>query len=252
MSLQGRKILVTGASTGIGAATAETLVNAGAVVVGTYRTGEPHPTRLVTAGVEVMIPVDFTDRPAVDAALSTVAEHGPFDGIVNNAGTFESETWDELTLQSWDRVLDVNLRAVLAVTKALTPSMASGGSIVNISSIEARIGSYSYISYSASKAALISLTRSLAVVLGSRGIRVNSISPGWIDTGLPAEDARDAIALTPLGRTGEPHDVADLIMFLLSDNASFITGANHVIDGGYTQVDAILNRELHGAWPTDR
>jgi NAD(P)-dependent dehydrogenase (short-subunit alcohol dehydrogenase family) len=243
MSVSHKRILVTGASRGIGRATAELLVNSGAEVVGTYNTHKHEADELLASGVSEMIAVNFADRAMTEAALAGLAEKPPFDGIVNNAGIIEFEKWEELTLDSWDRTFDVNLRAVLATTRALSDSMPAGSSIVAIASTNGLIGSFASIAYSASKAALINLTRSLADVLGSSGIRVNAISPGWIDTGMSTKESYEATQIAPLGRNGKPEEVAELVKFLLSDAAAFITGANIVIDGGYTSVDPIMKME---------
>lgn len=243
MPFENKRILVTGASKGIGMAIAEALVEAGATVVGTYNTGARGAEELLAAGVAEMIHVDLTDRAQTAEVLATLATKAPLDGIVNNAGIIEFEKWDEMTLESWDRVFDVNVRAILATTMALGKLMPSGSSIVNVASTDGLIGSYSSISYSASKAALINLTKSLADVLGSSNVRVNAVSPGWIDTGMSTEESYEATQLTPLGRNGAPRDVAELVMFLLSDSAAFVTGGNYVIDGGYTGVDSIMKKE---------
>jgi NAD(P)-dependent dehydrogenase (short-subunit alcohol dehydrogenase family) len=243
MSFNNKRILVTGASRGIGRAIAESLVVQGAEVIGTYNTGKQEADQLVSAGVREMVQVDFANRDQTAQILLQLAKSPPFNGIVNNAGTIAFEKWDDLTLDSWDRVFDVNLRATLSTVKELSGSMPHGSSIVVIASTDGLIGSFSSISYSASKAALINLTKSLANVLGESGIRVNAISPGWVDTGMSTEESYEATQLTPLGRNGAPEDVAKLTNFLLSDNSSFITGGNFVVDGGYTCVDSIMKKE---------
>jgi NAD(P)-dependent dehydrogenase (short-subunit alcohol dehydrogenase family) len=120
--------------------------------------------------------------------------------------------------------------------------MPAAGSIVNIASTDAYVGSFRSIAYSASKAALLSVTRSLANVLGPHGVRVNAVTPGWVDSGI-LTDTYGAATLTPLGRNGSPGDIANVVAFLLSSEAAFITGASIVADGGYTGVDYFMNKE---------
>ncbi|MER6766115.1 MULTISPECIES: SDR family NAD(P)-dependent oxidoreductase [Amycolatopsis] len=243
MEFSGGRVLVTGASRGIGRAVAELLVREGVSVVGTYNSGNQEAAELTGLGVVEMVRVDFADRAETARVLADLAASGPFNGIVNNAGAIEFERWGEFTLESWDRVFDINLRAVLSVTTTLTKSMPPGGSIVNLASKDGMIGTYASMSYSASKAALINLTRSLANVLGPAGIRVNAVSPGWADTGMSTEPSIEAGQLTPLGRNARPEEIAEVIKFLLSDASSFVSGANYLVDGGYTGVDLIMKKE---------
>ncbi|UMP07476.1 SDR family oxidoreductase [Amycolatopsis sp. EV170708-02-1] len=219
------------------------LCNAGARVVGTFRTGVEEARELARCGVEEMVQVDFADRDSTSAWIDALAGSEPFHGIVNNAGAIEFEKWEDLSLESWDRVFDINLRTVLAVTKVLSGTMPPGGSIVNVTSKDGMIGTYASLSYSASKAALINLTKSLANVLGPAGIRVNAVSPGWADTGMSTEPSLEAGRMTPLGRNARPEEVAEVIKFLLSDASSFVSGANYLVDGGYTGVDLIMKKE---------
>lgn len=238
-----KRVLVTGASRGIGRAVALMLAQAGAHVVGTFSTGKNEADELLAMGIGEMVKVNFADRAATAEVLAELAASDPFRGIVNNAGAIEFEKWEELTLESWDRVFDINLRAALAVTRTLSGSMSSGGAIVNITSKDGLIGTYASLSYSASKAALLSLTKSLANVLGPKGIRVNAVSPGWADTGMSTEPSLEAGRMTPLGRNARPGEVAEVVKFLLSDASSFVSGANYAVDGGYTGVDVIMKKE---------
>lgn len=235
--------LVTGASKGIGRAIAEDLVRSGRRVIGTYNTGQGDVSELIDAGVHEMVHLDLLAHSDSQDVLEQLANKYRFSGIVNNAGTIEFGKWPEPGIDSWDRVFSVNLRGPMLVVTCLDQSLLNGASIVNIASTDGMIGSYASLSYSASKAGLINLTRSLANVYGPRGIRVNAISPGWINTGMSTEESMSAAALTPLGRNGGPEEVARLATFLMSPQAAFITGANVVIDGGYTGVDSIMKAE---------
>jgi NAD(P)-dependent dehydrogenase (short-subunit alcohol dehydrogenase family) len=147
-----------------------------------------------------------------------------------------------MTLDAWDRTMAVNVTAPLILAQAIGPRISAGGSIVNIASTDAYVGSFQGIAYSASKAALLSLTRSLANVLGPHGVRVNAVTPGWVDSGI-LNESYAAAALTPLGRNGSPEDIAKVVAFLLSSEAAFITGASIVADGGYTGVDYFMKKE---------
>ncbi|MDR7083700.1 NAD(P)-dependent dehydrogenase (short-subunit alcohol dehydrogenase family) [Arthrobacter ginsengisoli] len=165
-----------------------------------------------------------------------------FDALVNNAGVLEKEAFGKFSLDAWDRAFEVNVTAPLILSQEIGLHMGPGGSIVNIASTDAFICSFRSIAYSASKAALLSVTRSLANVLGPRGVRVNAVTPGWIDNGI-TEESYEAASLTPLGRNGTPDDIAKLVAFLLGADASFVNGASIVADGGYTGVDYFMKKE---------
>ncbi|MDQ0734489.1 SDR family NAD(P)-dependent oxidoreductase [Arthrobacter agilis] len=237
-----RTVLVTGGARGIGRAIAEHLAEQGWMVVATYNASADEAMVLHhTHGVEVRR-LDLADRAAVLDFARSIREEYVLDALVNNAGVLEKEPMASLTLEAWDRSFAVNVTAPLMLAREIGLHMSPGGSIVNIASTDASTGSFRGIAYSASKAALLSVTRSLGNVLGPHGVRVNAVSPGWIDSGT-MDEPYEAAGLTPLGRNGRPDDIADVVAFLLSDSASFITGASLVVDGGYTGVDYFMKKE---------
>lgn len=238
--------LVTGGSRGIGRAIVEVLSNEGWMVVATYNTSIDEAQELKRdLGIEVR-QIDLSDRSRSLDFARTISEEFNFSALVNNAGIIEFEPFEELTLDAWDRTLEVNVTAPLLLSKEIGLRMPQGSAIVNIASTDANIGSFSSIAYSASKAALLSITKSLADVLGSRGVRVNAVTPGWVNTGMSTEESYDAVELTPLGRIGRTDEIAHTVSFLLSDKASFVSGASWVVDGGYTGVDYIMKKENDG------
>ena len=237
-----RTALVTGASRGIGRAICLKLLSEGFRVYGTYNTSEVEALRMQSHQDVTMVKVDLADRNQTQALIDGLRDVH-LDALVNNAGTFSYEDSSNYDFSIWYRTLEVNLNAVLLLTEGLAANMNRGSSVVNITSKDGLIGSFSSIAYSASKAALINLTKSLANVFGRQGIRVNAVAPGWIDTGMANEAWSDAPYLTPLGRIGKPEEVAEVVSFLLSDRASYITGTTIVVDGGYTCVDFIMKKE---------
>ncbi len=179
---------------------------------------------------------------SAEAVDSTVARFGKLDILINNAGIFPMAKVDDTTPESWDQVMDINAKGVFLGTKAAIPAMrqAGGGSIINLSSIAGLVGSTYSASYNASKGAVRLLTKSTAIQYAKEGIRANSIHPGLIDTLMTADLLADdeipqrRIASTPMGRVGTAQEVAQGALYLASDESSFVTGSELIIDGGFT------------------
>lgn len=243
MKLSGKVAVVTGGSRGIGAAIARRLAGEGAQVALFYRSNAEAADATVQAieaagGQAAAFQADVADEAAVRSAVrEVVARFGRVDALVNNAGIFEAEPVGEISRESFQRQFSVNAWSVLASTQAaLDHFPAAGGAIVNVSSSLAVRPEPQTVSYSASKAAVDSLTLGCAIELGARGIRVNAVAPAITRTDMtadiPAEQLREEIRLTPLGRLAEPGDIADVVAFLCSDDARWITGRSLLVDGG--------------------
>jgi 3-oxoacyl-[acyl-carrier protein] reductase len=234
-SLEGKTALVTGASRGIGTAIARELARAGAFVVVAYLTAETEANEL--AG-EIGGRAVQGDVGKAEDAKRVVDEAGDVDILVNNAGVTRDGVLARMSDDDWRTVLDTNLSSVFYTCRAVTRRMMKkrGGSIVNVSSIVALHGNFGQTNYAASKAGIVGFTKSLARELGSRGVRANVVAPGYITSRLTdaiPEDAREGmLSNTPLGRLGDPEDVAGAVRFLCSDEARFITGDVLLVDGG--------------------
>jgi len=234
-SLEGKTALVTGASRGIGRAIAAELAAAGASVVVGYRSGQEEAEALAR---EIGGRAIQADVSSADDARRLVEEAGDLDILVNNAGLTRDGLLARMSDDDWRTVLDTNLSSVFYTCRAVTRPMMKkrSGSIVNISSIVGVHGNWGQTNYAASKAGIIGFTKSLARELGSRNVRANVVAPGYVKTQLTdvlPEDATEAMLTnTPLGRLGEPEDVAGAVRFLCSDAASFITGEVLLVDGG--------------------
>jgi 3-oxoacyl-[acyl-carrier protein] reductase len=234
-SLDGKNALVTGASRGIGRAIATELARAGATVVIGYRSGRDEAQSLASELGGRAVQADVSS-PGDAARL--VEEAGDLDILVNNAGLTRDGLLARMPDEDWRVVLETNLSSVFYTCRAVTRGMMRrrSGSIVNVSSIVGVHGNWGQTNYAASKAGIIGFTKSLARELGSRGVRANVVAPGYVKTQLtdvlPEEATQAMLQNTPLGRLGEPEDIAGAVRFLCSDEASFITGEVLLVDGG--------------------
>jgi 3alpha(or 20beta)-hydroxysteroid dehydrogenase len=235
LQLDGRVALVTGGARGIGEAYVRALHSAGARVVVADVLDEAGAALAGELGDRArFFHLDVTDEGEWDAVVAgTVDAFGALDVLVNNAGIANAAPIEHFTLAKWNAVIAVNLTGVFLGCRAVVPQMrAQGhGSIINISSVEGMRGSHGLIGYTASKWGVRGLTQSLAVELGPSGIRVNSVHPGYIRTQMTTRIDPASLDI-PLGRPGEPGDVAGTIVFLASDASAFTSGAEFVVDGG--------------------
>jgi 3-oxoacyl-[acyl-carrier protein] reductase len=234
-SLEGKTALVTGASRGIGRAIASELAAAGASVVIGYRSGHDEAEALAA---ELGARAVQADVSSAEEAARLVAEAGDIDILVNNAGLTRDGLLARMSDDDWRTVIETNLSSVFYTCRAVCRPMMKkrAGSIVNVSSIVGVHGNWGQTNYAASKAGIIGFTKSLARELGSRNVRANVVAPGYVKTQLtdvlPEEATAAMLQATPLGRLGEPEDVAGAVRFLCSDEASFITGEVILVDGG--------------------
>ena len=234
-SLDGKTALVTGASRGIGRAIASELARAGASVVVGYRSGKDEAEALAAELGGRAVQADVANG---EDAARLVEEAGDLDILVNNAGLTRDGLLARMPDDDWRTVIETNLSSVFYTCRAVTRPMMKkrAGAIVNVSSIVGVHGNWGQTNYAASKAGIIGFTKSLARELGSRGVRANVVAPGYVKTQLtdvlPEEATQAMLQNTPLGRLGEPQDIAGAVRFLCSDEASFITGEVLLVDGG--------------------
>ncbi|MGL4604980.1 MAG: 3-oxoacyl-ACP reductase FabG [Iodobacter sp.] len=243
MSFEGKVALVTGASRGIGQAIALELAAAGALVIGTATTdsgAEAITAYLKEAGnAGCGLRLQVTEEGACEAIIDAIAQQfGPVTILVNNAGITRDNLLMRMKDEEWDDVMATNLRPVYKLSKAVMRGMmkARWGRIINIASVVGATGNPGQANYSAAKAALFGFTKSLAREIGSRGVTVNAVAPGFIDTdmtkSLPEEQKAKLVGQIALGRLGNPQDIADAVSFLASDKAAYITGNTLHVNGG--------------------
>jgi NAD(P)-dependent dehydrogenase (short-subunit alcohol dehydrogenase family) len=251
--LQGRTAVVTGASKGIGLAVVEALAGAGATVIAGSRTTTPGLDALVKQGGVSWVPVDLAEPGAAERLVA--AADGRLDILVNNVGAAPARMGGFLSVtdEDWQRTVDLNLLTAVRVTRAALPLMLSAGqgSVVTVASVNATLPDPMVIDYSAGKAALVAFSKALSKEVGPQGIRVNTVSPGPVETELwlggdgvaatvsaaagitPDDVVAQASSATVTGRFSQPNEVADLVLFLAGDHSRNITGSDFVIDGGF-------------------
>jgi NAD(P)-dependent dehydrogenase (short-subunit alcohol dehydrogenase family) len=249
MRLEGKKAIVTGGAGGIGRATSLAFAAEGAsvaVVDLNAEAAEGVAAEIRAAGgTAIALAADVSSEPDIERVIgSAVDEFGGIDIVFNNAGIIRRTTAVETSVEEWDRVFGVNVRAIFLMCKHVVPVMAAagGGSIVNTGSGWGLKGGGQAISYCASKGAVVNMTRALAIDHGPQGIRVNSVNPGDVDTGMLRDEARQLgqdqagflaeAADRPLQRMGQPSEIAAAVVWLASDESSYVTGSALVVDGG--------------------
>jgi NAD(P)-dependent dehydrogenase (short-subunit alcohol dehydrogenase family) len=248
MRFEGRTAIVTGGARGIGAATAERLARDGArVVVVDVLEEEGRATAEALGATARFVRADVAEPADVEAAVAdAVAAFGGVDVLVNNAAITLTKGFEDTTPAEWDAVQGVNLRSAYLFMRACAAHLRSApaGAVVNVSSFHARSTLENFGAYAAAKAGIIGLTQSAALDLGPHGVRVNAVCPGIVETAMwhawmeqvdePAAITEDVLALQPLGRLGTPADVANVIAFLASEEAAYVTGTALYVDGGVT------------------
>ncbi|MFC4587947.1 SDR family NAD(P)-dependent oxidoreductase [Sphaerisporangium corydalis] len=242
IDLTGKNALVTGGTRGIGRAVAHTLARAGASVTACYRSDEEAAAVLARelkeiGGDHTVVRADVSSPEDVAQLMEHCHARGGLDVVVNNAGVIGDQTLEELTLDEWHRVVTNDLTAVYLVVRGALGLLTEGASVVTIGSAAALRGLPGRSHYTAAKSGLIGFSRTLAKELGPKGIRVNVVAPGVIDTdeppGQPSEQQRRLGSLIALRRLGRPDEVADVVLFLASDLARYVTGETVTVDGGF-------------------
>ena len=239
--LETKTAIVTGGSAGIGRAIAAELVGQGASVVIANRTEETGRETAEELGCS-FIQCDVSSYESVESLVEqTVDEYGKLDILVNNAGIGLTGTVEETTLDDWHKLMEINLNGVVYGTRAAMPYLReSSGSVLNVASVFGLVGGPQTAAYATAKGAVVNFTRTTAVDYADAGVRVNSICPGFVETEMTGSELNDdsfyefVLSQTPISRIAEPEEVAEPAAFLVSDKASYITGVNLSIDGGWT------------------
>lgn len=245
MKLSGKVAIITGGASGIGQATARLFAQEGAkVVIADFsEAGQEVADRLNEDGHRALyVKVDVTEEKDIQALVEqTVEEYGKLDIMFANAGVGNDDPADKLSLEKWQRTIDVNLTGVFLSDKYALIQMlkqGTGGAIVNTASIHGHAAKAGVTAYGSAKGGVVLLTQTLGIEYAKQGIRVNAVCPGYIDTpllkALPPEAKQHLVGLHPIGRLGTAEEVAKTVLFLASDDASFVVGASLLVDGGYT------------------
>ncbi|GIP29824.1 short-chain dehydrogenase [Paenibacillus sp. J23TS9] len=245
MKLSGKTAIITGGASGIGQATARLFAQEGAnVVIADFsEAGQEVANRLQEDGHRaIYVKVDVTEEKDIQALIErTVHTYGQVDIMFANAGVANDEPADQLSLEKWQRTLDVNLTGVFLSDKYALIQMlkqGTGGAIINSASIHGHAAKAGVTAYGSAKGGVVMLTQTLGIQYASRGIRVNAVCPGYIDTpllkALPPEAKQKLVDLHPIGRLGSAEEVAKAVLFLASDDSTFVVGTSLMVDGGYT------------------
>lgn len=242
MRFKDKVVIVTGGASGIGEASVRAFAREGAkVVIADFADHGQALADELGADKALFIKIDVTDSEAVQAMIAqTVAQFGRLDVMFANAGIAADGPIDELEESAWQRTIDINLGGVYLCDKyAIQQFLKQGGGvIVNCGSIHSHVGKRGVTAYAAAKGGVKLLTQTLGIEYGAKGIRVNAVCPGYIDTPLlnhiPDDAKEKLVALHPMGRLGRAEEVANAVLFLASDEASFVTGSSLMVDGGYT------------------
>lgn len=249
-------IVTGGALSGIGAAITQRLVNDGHKVYATYESGDHSAaealiTSLGSPGKVTLVETDHANPVSLDRFIAALPHDASIRALVNAQFYFAMEDPDNFDFAIWDRSIAVNLSAPHYLYRRLRSRFSPRAGVVTITSTEGFVGSFGASAYAATKAAIHNLTKTLANLSGTQGIRVNAIAAGWIGGVMDTDDVFNlSRAITPLGRLGGPEEIAAIVAFLLSDESSFINGAVIVADGGYSGVDTIAKHEFTSSRPS--